>query len=250
MSTLKKVLIFSYDLFLFIIAIFLFTGHIYLYSTALSLLFWLFSGLSLALEALYIVLVVLKNPLAKKVSYAFAGLAFAATGIGLPHAIVNGGDIEGVLIPLDGTNMLVAVILLVETFFLSDKPKEEGKVETKGVGELDMSKEVLEYVEYREGAVELQKDRIVIYQNLIPFFRTWKKGRIRTVYMLTDLEAFAYKGYGWFTGIFYLKFKGFIKPINYHFSRWLPWHGFKVNPQFENITRYIEAKLAENYKQN
>ena len=109
------------------------------------------------------------------------------------------------------------------------------------------SENLIAYVCYSTGAIELHEDYIVFYKNILPFSCN-VCGRKSFLINLSDINQIEYKGCGWYNGFFRLSFKHFQKPLKFIFFKWWVWRSKKLYKLIEPIYQFISNKIMIGWK--
>ena len=98
------------------------------------------------------------------------------------------------------------------------------------------------YVRYSGGAIELHENYVVFYKNFLPF--SWNVyGRVSIIINLNDIDLVEHRGCGWFPGHFSFSFKHFKRPITFVFFKWWVWRRKKLNKSIEPLYQFIADKV-------
>lgn len=117
-------------------------------------------------------------------------------------------------------------------------------------------KELVGYLRYSGGAIEVHETYVVFYKNFLPLSK-FVKGRSSIIINYSDIKSLEYRGCGWFPGWFTFSFKHFLRPLRFMFYRnhflFLLKRSKKLNKQMEPLYRYIANKVMtlwdnENYR--
>ena len=79
-------------------------------------------------------------------------------------------------------------------------------------------KELVGYLRYSGGAIEVHETYVVFYKNFLPLSK-FVKGRSSIIINYSDIKSVEYRGCGWFQGWFSFSFKHFLKPLRFMFYR-------------------------------
>lgn len=112
---------------------------------------------------------------------------------------------------------------------------------------LHSKENLIAYVKYSNGAIELHEDYVVFYKNWLPF-QSFIYGRMATVINLSDIESVSYKGCGFFPAVFFIKLKGSFFPLRFFPRKWFPWTNFDLNPELREIYGFIFEKWTLSWK--
>ena len=122
--------------------------------------------------------------------------------------------------------------------------------------QLYSDKDLIGYLRYSGGAIEVHENYVVFYKNLLPFSKI-VKGRSSTIINYVDIRVLNHRGCGWFEGWFSFSFKHYLKPIMFRFYRWhflfFISKSKKLNKQMEPLYRFIAKRVItlcnnENYR--
>ena len=107
---------------------------------------------------------------------------------------------------------------------------------------------VIRYVKFSTGAIELHKNYVVFYNNLYPFQRA-VNGRNSTVISFDDIVSITYKGCGWYPGYYIIKLKH-QHTFRFLLFKWFVWGRKKVNNDLRSIYGYIFGKVQKSWIEN
>ena len=110
---------------------------------------------------------------------------------------------------------------------------------------------LLAYVKYSNGAIELHEDYVVFYANWLPF-ESFVQGRIATIINIKDIDSITYKGSGLMPAFFFVRMKG-VRTFWFLPAKWFPWTNKKLNPKLREVYQYMFEKTTlawknENYR--
>lgn len=98
------------------------------------------------------------------------------------------------------------------------------------------------YVRYSGGAIEVHTDYVVFYKNFLPF--SWNVyGRNRVLIKYEEIGGVEFRGCGWFIGHFAFAFKHFLRPKYFFFGKWFVPRRKKINKEIEPLFRYISERV-------
>ena len=111
---------------------------------------------------------------------------------------------------------------------------------------LHSEENLIDYVKFSNGAIELHEDYVVFYINWLPF-KSFVHGRMSCVISLNDIEGMAYKGCGLLPSFFIIRLKGMTTNV-FLPTNWFPWTNKDLNAELREIYRFMFEKWTLAWK--
>lgn len=112
---------------------------------------------------------------------------------------------------------------------------------------LHSEENLVNYVKFSTGAIELHEDYVVFYRNIFPFTKG-VHGRTSTIINFDDIAVVTYKGTGWLRGGYRIRLKNVMLPVHFLITNWFPWTNYKLNFQLREIYKFIFEKVQISWK--
>ena len=122
-------------------------------------------------------------------------------------------------------------------------------MELKKHEKLYSTENLVGYVRFSGGALEVHENYIVCYKNFLPF--SWNVyGRTSIIIELSNIDLLEYRGCGWFPGHFAICFRHYQRPIKFFFGKWFVWRRKKFNKEMQPLYEFIASKVMVGWEKD
>ena len=122
-------------------------------------------------------------------------------------------------------------------------------MELKRHEKLYSEENLIGYVRFSGGALEVHENYIVFYKNFLPFSCN-VYGRTSVIVSIYNIDIFEFRGCGWFPGHFTMCFRHYQRPKRVWFGKWFVWRRKRFNKEIKPLLDFIAEKVMIGWKRD